>query len=276
MMRVFINNKWIFNQFWEYKNGHLSDDDWKKEFNKQNRIAQRSIITNPSVFWSILFGRLYTLRNQLMHGAATKGSSINRDQVEDGSKILNKVLPILVNILMIYPNENWENLIIDPLIGILKIKYESDNLPISIYGTLSTNGNGYGFIKTSSGRDYFAHISNLENSKSKNIEDFNYRLCGGILGGNAFRYSKNNENWNNSIVKWILINNDDDLNALTYQDLRKKQLNGLDINKVKSLLTSKWYFESWRKYTNSLPKSKLFADDILEDSLLAMLKKVKI
>ena len=107
MMRVFINNKWIFNQFWEYKNGHLSDDDWKKEFNKQNRIAQRSIITNPSVFWSILFGRLYTLRNQLMHGVATKGSSINRDQVEDGSKILNKVLPILVNILMIYPNENW-------------------------------------------------------------------------------------------------------------------------------------------------------------------------
>ena len=78
-----------------------------------------------------MFGRLYTLRNQLMHGAATKGSSINRDQVEDGSKILNKVLPILVNILMIYPNENWENLIIDPLIGILKIKYESDNLPIS-------------------------------------------------------------------------------------------------------------------------------------------------
>ena len=47
--------------------------------------------------------RLYTLRNQLMHGGATWGSSINRAQVRDGRAILGSVLPVMLALMMRQP-----------------------------------------------------------------------------------------------------------------------------------------------------------------------------
>ena len=47
--------------------------------------------------------RLYTLRNQLMHGGATWGSSINRVQVRDGRAILGSVLPVMLALMMRQP-----------------------------------------------------------------------------------------------------------------------------------------------------------------------------
>ena len=108
MLRVFIQNKWVFNQYWEYLNGNLSEEEWKKEFDKQNRIAARSIVEgNIGLFCNILFGRLYILRNQIMHGAATYDGSKNRDQVRDGSKILSNLIPIIIYIMIDNINEDW-------------------------------------------------------------------------------------------------------------------------------------------------------------------------
>lgn len=108
MMRVFIHNRWVFNQYWEFINGNISEFEWKKEFDKQNRIAARSIVEgNICLFCNILFGRLYILRNQLMHGAATYEGSKNRDQVIDGAKILNSLIPMLIFIMLENHQMDW-------------------------------------------------------------------------------------------------------------------------------------------------------------------------
>jgi hypothetical protein len=49
---------------------------------------------------SIIFDRLYVLRNQLLHGGATWNSKINRQQVTDGGKILAKLIPAIISLLI--------------------------------------------------------------------------------------------------------------------------------------------------------------------------------
>ena len=44
---------------------------------------------------AIVLARLYTVRNQLIHGGATWQGSVNRDQIRDGTAILNDFVPII-------------------------------------------------------------------------------------------------------------------------------------------------------------------------------------
>jgi hypothetical protein len=56
---------------------------------------------------SVIFDRLYVLRNQLIHGGATWNSSANRDQVRDGAAVLGWLLPIFIDIMMDNPKQQW-------------------------------------------------------------------------------------------------------------------------------------------------------------------------
>ena len=56
---------------------------------------------------SILFDRLYVLRNQLVHGGATWNSEVNREQVRDCAAILGCVLPVFIDLMMDHPEEDW-------------------------------------------------------------------------------------------------------------------------------------------------------------------------
>ena len=50
-----------------------------------------------------VFVRLYTLRNQLMHGGSTWNSSVNRTQLRDGRELLTQVLPVMLGVMMQNP-----------------------------------------------------------------------------------------------------------------------------------------------------------------------------
>ena len=52
---------------------------------------------------AVMFDRLYTLRNQLIHGGATWASSINRSQVEHGADILRELVPVIISLMMDEP-----------------------------------------------------------------------------------------------------------------------------------------------------------------------------
>ena len=56
---------------------------------------------------AIILARLYTLRNQLMHGGATWRSSVNRDQIRDGTEILADLVPRVIHLLIVNPDEDW-------------------------------------------------------------------------------------------------------------------------------------------------------------------------
>ena len=50
---------------------------------------------------------LYMLRNQMMHGGTTWNSSVNRDQVKDGAAILGVLLPVMIDLMLDHPHEDW-------------------------------------------------------------------------------------------------------------------------------------------------------------------------
>ena len=57
--------------------------------------------------YSILFDRLYVRRNQIIHGGATWNGSINRDQVRDGARIVEFLVPVFIDVMMDNRGHNW-------------------------------------------------------------------------------------------------------------------------------------------------------------------------
>jgi hypothetical protein len=55
----------------------------------------------------LVLARLYVLRNQLIHGSATWGGETNRAQVQDAAQILRSFVPIMIEIIMDDPDQEW-------------------------------------------------------------------------------------------------------------------------------------------------------------------------
>ena len=64
----------------------------------------------------LLFGRLYVPRNQLVHGCATWNGKRNRPQVEDGYKVISKLQPLFLRMMLNNPNLDWGGASYDPYV----------------------------------------------------------------------------------------------------------------------------------------------------------------
>ena len=107
-IRVFLDNQYVFQPFWKFQNNIPGYENWAERFERsKKRIRQALQIHDTTVILSILFDRLYVLRNQLIHGGATWNSSVNRSQVQDGAKILAFLVPIFIDVMMDHPDETW-------------------------------------------------------------------------------------------------------------------------------------------------------------------------
>jgi hypothetical protein len=107
-IRLFLDNQYIFQPFWKYQNHVDGYDDWKDRFDRSKRRFNRALVNHDTrIVLGMLFDRLYVLRNQLVHGGATWNSSVNRDQVRDGARILGFLVPIFVDLIMDHPEVNW-------------------------------------------------------------------------------------------------------------------------------------------------------------------------
>ena len=107
----FIDNRFVFQRFWDFHNNPDDDkcDDWEPYFEGENKRIRDAIYTrNIEDTLSILFGsRLYTLRNQLVHGGSSWNSNLSRTQVNDGVEILKSLVPIFIDTMMDDTNQDW-------------------------------------------------------------------------------------------------------------------------------------------------------------------------
>jgi hypothetical protein len=105
-----INNRFVFQPFWDYQNRLISEDEWRQMFEKSTGSANRALgRMNTKKVVATVFDRLYVLRNQIVHGGSTWNSAVNRSQVEDGAQILGLVVPIIIHLMMTNPNQLWED-----------------------------------------------------------------------------------------------------------------------------------------------------------------------
>lgn len=110
-VRNLLNNQYIFSPFWNFENGHEGFDDWEEKFVKSKSMVLKALEhKNTQLILEILFDRLYTLRNQLIHGGATWNGKVNRSQVTDGQSIISFLIPNFLEIMMNNQNENWGKL----------------------------------------------------------------------------------------------------------------------------------------------------------------------
>lgn len=105
-IRVLLHNKFTFQPFWDYHNGLLEKQEWEQQFetNKKRAINALSQQDTPTIL-TTLFYHIYTLRNQIVHGGATHGSSVNREQLKDACRILGSLLPVIIAIMLEHPTE---------------------------------------------------------------------------------------------------------------------------------------------------------------------------
>ena len=107
-IRTLVENRYVFHRYWEHTLG-VDDIDWETELDR-SRVQVRAMLMNQDradTILFIVFDRLYTLRNQLMHGSATYRSSVNRQSVRDGSFILHYLVPEFLNVMLQHPEYDW-------------------------------------------------------------------------------------------------------------------------------------------------------------------------
>ena len=107
---MLIENKYVYKTFWDFQRGDAPE--WEMSFKRSNDDAFKYLsANNVAGLLEILLDRLYILRNQLMHGGATYKSKLNRKQVKDGTRILEMLIPIIIEIMMQHPDEDWGRLL---------------------------------------------------------------------------------------------------------------------------------------------------------------------
>ncbi len=107
-IRLLLQNRYVFQPFWRYQNGERGYERWETSFEaSKRRVALALGREDTKTILSTLFDRLYVLRNQLVHGGATWNSTVNRDQVRDGARILAALVPVFVDLMMDNPDTGW-------------------------------------------------------------------------------------------------------------------------------------------------------------------------
>lgn len=99
-IRVLLDNHYVFQPFWKSVWELNPNDDWKRRFRNEKRRAHRALSRQDTfTVLSIVFHRLYVLRNQIFHGGTTWPSGFGRDQIRDGSRIMESLIPAIINIM---------------------------------------------------------------------------------------------------------------------------------------------------------------------------------
>ena len=103
-IRTLVGNKFVFEPFWRALREHNASDRWKTQFDLSVKAAMKAIVSGETgIVLSIIFDRLYVLRNQLVHGGATWNSKVNRAQVKDGAAIMMAFIPDMIDLMLDHP-----------------------------------------------------------------------------------------------------------------------------------------------------------------------------
>ena len=111
-IRTLLNNPYVFHLFWEFQRSRIDESEWKDRFASARKSAQSALVSgNTPVLLSVVFNRLYTLRNQLIHGGATWNGNVNRDQLRDCTRLLGKLVPVIIALMMDNPSALWGDVV---------------------------------------------------------------------------------------------------------------------------------------------------------------------
>ena len=99
-IRVLLSNRYVYRPFWMAVWGADRGVGWRRRFEGSRRVALAALSNRDvSTVLSVVFDRLYTLRNQIFHGGTTYPSGFGLDQIRDGSRIMASLVPAILDIM---------------------------------------------------------------------------------------------------------------------------------------------------------------------------------
>lgn len=115
-IRLILDNQYVFKQYWEYIQGEKTEAEFQRAFELSNRACLRALGNgNTRTLLIEMLRRLYTLRNQLFHGGATFGSTVNRAQLNDATAILMRLVPVIIEIMILNKIQDWGKIAYPPI-----------------------------------------------------------------------------------------------------------------------------------------------------------------
>ena len=107
-IRTLLDNQFVFEPFWRALREHDANSRWEEKFAGSKKAALGSIMEDDTAkVLSIVFDRLYVLRNQLVHGGATWNSTVNRAQLKDGTAIMMAITPVIIDLMLDHPENDF-------------------------------------------------------------------------------------------------------------------------------------------------------------------------
>lgn len=108
VIRKLIKNPFLYEGFWlEQTADESNKKGWKLDFEKESVAALNALSRrNEKVILNIVLSRLFVLQQQVLDGGATWKSQVNRQQISDGTSILQVLLPRIIR-LMLSTDEVW-------------------------------------------------------------------------------------------------------------------------------------------------------------------------
>ncbi|MDD1966732.1 HEPN domain-containing protein [Pseudomonas putida] len=107
-IRALLDNPYVFQSFWDFQNGKITEAAWEERLRSGKRNAQTALANRDTAkVLGVMFNRIYTLRNQVMHGGATWEGSVNRSQLRDCSSLLGKLVPLIILLMLDNPDTLW-------------------------------------------------------------------------------------------------------------------------------------------------------------------------
>lgn len=117
-IRLLLDNPFVFQPFWDFHNGKITETEWQSLFSEAKQQANQALATQETGhLLFIIFDRLYTLRNQIVHGGSTYGSKANRTQLEDACQFLSHCLAAILEVMMQNPRDKLWGKPFYPYIG---------------------------------------------------------------------------------------------------------------------------------------------------------------
>ena len=106
-----VEIEYLFDPYWDDANEIPTDYYWKDRFDENLGFVHDALATHRYAgtrrILRIVFGRLYTLRNQIVHGGARWKSEYNRDSVLDATRIMASLVPAFLAVMHANPNREW-------------------------------------------------------------------------------------------------------------------------------------------------------------------------
>ncbi|MDY6421316.1 MAG: HEPN domain-containing protein [Succinivibrio dextrinosolvens] len=113
-----VENKFTFHKYWDFTKGVEEASDWKRSLSASvKKYNDCRISMDVSTILSIVFDRLYVLRNQLMHGGSSCGSKLNRETIDDAVGFLSDLIPSMLLVMMMNykKDHDWGELFYVPV-----------------------------------------------------------------------------------------------------------------------------------------------------------------